>query len=207
VQPDAEVLDSLVYLASQGDIYEETVAQNGSDAYAEVDIEGAKELLAGATPTIRLMYNINNPNRVAAFEAIQASATQAGFQIVDGGSAEWSAQLSQDTWDAVIFGWGKTSDSPVLLTQMFEIGNPSNFGGYNVPEASELAVAAQGMTDPEELHEASMQIDKLAFENGFGLPLFQNGAIIAHTNRIENLEFNALSFGELRNFWEWTVSE
>lgn len=207
VNPDAEVLNSLVYLASQTELYDETVAQNESDQYAEVDIEGAKELLAGATPTVRIMYNSGNPNRVTAFEAIQASASQAGFQIVDGGSATWSQELTQQGWDATIFGWGKTSGSPVLLTQMFEIGNGSNFIGFNNQEASDLAVQAQLTLDPDELHQSAMKIDKIAFEQGFGLPLFQNAAIIAHSDRIEGLEFNGLSFGELRNFWEWTISE
>lgn len=207
INPEAEVLNSQVYLASQTDLYADTVAQNGSDAYAEVDIAGATELLAGATPTVRIMYNADNPNRVTAFEAIQSSAAQAGFQVVDGGlpGNEWGAALTTDTWDASIFGWGKTSGSPIFLTQLFEIGNGSNFIGFNVPEASELAVAAQSMLDSEELHEAFMELDRLAFENGFGLPLFQNGAIIAHSDRVSGIEFNGLSFGELRNFWEWTV--
>lgn len=207
INPDAEVLNSQVYLASQTEPYNETIAQNGSAAYAEVDIEGARELLDGATPTVSIMYNNANPNRVTAFEAIQASATEAGFNIVDGGlgQTEWGAALSTDTWDATIFGWGKTSGSPIFLTQLFEIGNGSNFNGFNVPEASELAVQAQKTIDDQERHEIFLRLDELAFENKFGLPLFQNGAIIAHTDRISGLEFNGLSFGELRNFWEWTV--
>lgn len=208
INPEAEVLDSHVYLASQTEQYAETIAQNGSSEYAEVDIEGARTLLAGATPTVRIMYNNANPNRVTAFQAIQASAAEAGFTIVDGGlgQTEWGAALSTDTWDATIFGWGKQSNSPIFLTQLFEIGNGSNFNGFNVPEASELAVQAQTTIDDQARHEIFLQLDKLAFENKFGLPLFQNGAIIAHSDRISDLEFNGLSFGELRNFWEWTVS-
>lgn len=207
INPDAEVLNSQVYLASQTEPYAETIAQNGSDAYAEVDIEGAIELLDGATPTVSIMYNNANPNRVTAFEAIQASASEAGFTIVDGGlgQTEWGAALTADTWDATIFGWGKTSGSPIFLTQLFEIGNGSNFIGFNIEEASALSLQAQNTTDADDLHEIFLELDRIAFENKFGLPLFQNGAIIAHSDRISNLEFNGLSFGELRNFWEWTV--
>ncbi len=95
INPDAEVLNSQTYVTSQTEPYEKTIQTNGSDAYAEVDIEGAKELLAGRTPTARILYNINNPNRVAAFEAIQATATEAGFVVEDIGREDWSAQLGE----------------------------------------------------------------------------------------------------------------
>ena len=35
-----------------------------------VDIDGAKKLLNGATPTVRIMYNKDDPNRVDAFSLI-----------------------------------------------------------------------------------------------------------------------------------------
>src|SRR5690606_1511603 len=79
INPEATVLNSQVYVTSQGKVYEDSVKNNGSSAYADVDVEGAKALLAGKTPTVRILYNINNPNRVAAFEAISANATEAGF--------------------------------------------------------------------------------------------------------------------------------
>lgn len=50
LQPDAEVRNSQVFLpGAEGD--DDSVANNGSAAYADVDIEGAKALLAQAGVT------------------------------------------------------------------------------------------------------------------------------------------------------------
>ncbi len=60
--PDAKPLDSHVFLPSHPK-YADTVKDNGSEDYADVDIDGATSLLAGTTPTIRILYNRDNPNR------------------------------------------------------------------------------------------------------------------------------------------------
>ncbi len=87
INPDAEVLNSQIFVTSQAEPYETTVAQNGSDAYAEVDVEGAKDAPRRADADgPRILYNINNPNRVAAFEAIQATASEAGFVVAGRGT-------------------------------------------------------------------------------------------------------------------------
>lgn len=209
INPDAEVLNSQIYVTSQTEPYEKTVAQNGSDAYAEVDVEGAKELLAGRTPTVRLMYNINNPNRVAAFEAIQATATEAGFNIVDTGREDWGSQLGSDIYDVVIFGWispgvGNASIPQIFATQGGGLGG-SNFNGVSNAEIDELAVAIQTMTDPADVEEASMQVDKLLFDERYGLPLFQSPGLEAHTDRVSGVTYMANQTGPVWNFWEWTV--
>jgi peptide/nickel transport system substrate-binding protein len=108
VNPDAKVLDSQIWLPSQSE-YATTVAQNGSDKYdpskLDDNIAKAKELLAGKTPTVKILYNTKNPNRVDEFQAIQSSAAKAGFQVVDGGDPKWSTLLSAGNYDASLFGW------------------------------------------------------------------------------------------------------
>ena len=78
--------------------YDESVANNGSDAFAEVDIEGAKALLAesGITnPEVCILYASNNPRRVNEFALIQASANQAGFNVTDCGSSSGAASSAR----------------------------------------------------------------------------------------------------------------
>ena len=86
--------------------YDESVANNGSDAFAEVDIEGAKALLAesGITnPEVCILYASNNPRRVNEFALIQASAAQAGFNVTDCGSEQWGGLLgTPGAYDAVV---------------------------------------------------------------------------------------------------------
>ena len=91
LDPKAKPLDSQLFVPQQ-DAYADVIKTNTSADFGKVDIEGAKTLLAGATPTVRLMYNKDNPNRVDAYTLIAASAKEAGFNIVDGGlpKTEWS---------------------------------------------------------------------------------------------------------------------
>ncbi|MGK3708231.1 ABC transporter family substrate-binding protein, partial [Arthrobacter sp. IK3] len=106
LNPDAAPLDSEIFLSDQ-DGYEDSAANNGSSEFAEVDVEGAKELLAGATPEVRIMYNKDNPNRSDAYTLIAQSASEAGFKVVDGGlgASDWGSALGTGTYDASIFGW------------------------------------------------------------------------------------------------------
>lgn len=90
INPDAAPRDSHIFdMGTDG--YEAAIPVNGSEDWQEVDIEKAKELLDGATPEVRIMYNADNPNRTDAYTLIAESAEQAGFKVVDGGlpGAEW----------------------------------------------------------------------------------------------------------------------
>ncbi|MEV4688806.1 ABC transporter family substrate-binding protein [Microbacterium sp. LWH3-1.2] len=207
INPDASVLNSQTFVTSQGAPYEKTVETNGSDAYAEVDVEGAKELLAGRTPTARILYNINNPNRVAAFEAIQATATEAGFKVEDIGREDWSAQLSSDIYDVSIFGWISPGVGNEDIPQIFASDGGSNFTGVSIPEVDELAAQIQQMTDPADVEEARIKVDQLLFEDFYGLPIFQSPGVEAHTDRISGVTFMANQTGPIWNFWEWTAEE
>lgn len=206
INPDAEVLNSHVYVTSQTEPYGRTIETNGSDAYGDVDVEGAKELLAGRTPTARILYNINNPNRVAAFEAIQATATEAGFVVEDLGREDWSAQLQSDIYDVSIFGWISPGVGNESIPQIFASDGGSNFTGLADPRIDELAAAIQTMTDPADVEEANIEVDERIFANYYGLPLFQSPGVEAHTDRVSGVTFMANLTGPIWNFWEWTVT-
>lgn len=86
VKDDASVLNSQMYVSSQKDEYGKAVEKNEAKSmYGEVDIEGAKELLGGKTPTVRILYNNQNPQRVDTFQLIKESAEKAGFKVSDMG--------------------------------------------------------------------------------------------------------------------------
>ena len=206
VVADAEVLNSQLFIPAQSS-YEAAVAANGSDAYAEVDIEGAKELLAGATPTVRLMYNINNPNRVAAFEAIQASAAEAGFTVEDVGREDWGAQLGTDIYDAVIFGWISPGVGNGTIPQIFASYGGSNFNQYANATVDEIGQEIPVTLDLDKIDELTIQADTELFKDAYGLPLFQGPGLEAHTDRLQGVTFMGNQTGPLWNFWEWTVSE
>lgn len=206
VVSDAEVLNSQLFIPAQKS-YADAVSSNGSDAYGDVDIEGAKTLLAGATPTVRLMYNINNPNRVAAFEAIQASAAQAGFTVEDVGREDWSAQLGSDIYDAVIFGWISPGVGNGTIPQIFASYGGSNFNKYKNERVDEIGKEIPVTLDLDKIDELTIEADGQLFADAYGLPLFQGPGLEAHTDRLSGVTFMGNQTGPLWNFWEWTVSE
>lgn len=201
----AEVLNSQLYLTSEGDLYTASVAENGSDAFGEVDIEGAQELLAGATPTVRILYNINNPIRVDSFSLIRDSATQAGFQIEDGGSAEWGSELGTGTYDASIFGWISSGVGSAGVPQIFSSGGGGNYNAYANDEVDALASELMVTTDADEAEAIKRQIDAHLFADFYGLPLFQSPGMIVHADNIGGVEYMPNQTGVWWNFWEWSV--
>ncbi|MGC5077720.1 ABC transporter family substrate-binding protein [Agrococcus sp. DT81.2] len=204
VDPEAEVLNSVQFVANQPQ-YADAVAANGYADFAEPDIEGARELLAGATPTVRLMYNTNNPNRVDAFQLIQASATEAGFVVEDAGSPDWSSLLGSGTYDAVIFGWISPGVGYAGLPQIVGTGGGGNYNGYSNPEVDALVAESQTtIGDEERLTEIQIEIDRLTREDFYGLPLFQVPGLVAVNGTVDGVEFNGGQTGVIWNAWEWT---
>ena len=203
INPKAQVLDSQIFLPGQ-DGYDASVKSNGSAAYDKVDIAKAKQLLAGKTPTVKILYNTENPNRVDSFQAIQASAAKAGFNVVDGGSPQWSSLLSGGDYDASIFGWVNPGAGNAQLPQLFQIGNPGNYNNFNDQQASDLAVKSQTTLDPSKLLDIKEQIDARTFATGYGLPLFQLPGLFAYTGKIKGIQYFGGQNGIFWNFWEWT---
>ncbi len=206
INPDAEPLDSQLFLTDQAP-YEESASNNGSGAFAAVDIEGAKALLAGATPEVRIMYNRDNPNRLNSYTLIAESAAQAGFKIVDGGlgKSDWSAALGNGTYDATIFGWINSGVGVSGVPQIFKTGNGSNFNGFSSPEADTLMDELIVTTDPAEQDALQVQIDELIWDSKYGLPLFQVPGVDAYSNNVSGIQYMPNQTGVWWNFWDWAV--
>ena len=208
LDPEADHRNSNIFdVGTPG--YEAAVPVNGSEAYDEVDIEGATELLDGATPEIRIMYSVDNPNRVDAYTLIAESAEQAGFQVVDGGlpGNEWGSALGTGTYDAVIFGWVSTGVGVTGVPQLYGCGSASNFSGFCDDEAQEAMDELIVTTDEAQQQELQTIVDTRLFETGYGLPLFQSIGINAASDSIEGVGFSPTQEGIWWNFWEWTVAE
>lgn len=208
LDPEADHRNSNIFdVGTPG--YEAAVPVNGSEEYDEVDIEGAKELLDGATPEVRIMYSVDNPNRVDAYTLIAESAEQAGFQVVDGGlpGNEWGSALGTGTYDATIFGWVSTGVGVTGVPQLYGCGSASNFSGFCDDEAQEAMDQLIVTTDEAEQQELQTIVDTRLFETGYGLPLFQSIGINAASDSIEGVGFSPTQEGIWWNFWEWTVAE
>lgn len=201
----AKVLDSEIFIPQQAG-YDNSVKNNGSSAYAAVDIDGAKKLLNGATPTVRIMYNKDNPNRLDAYTLIAANAAKAGFKLVDGGlgKSDWSKALGNGTYDATIFGWINTGVGVSSVPQLFKTGGGNNFNKFSNPEADKLMDQLIVTTDKAKQDELNTQIDKLVWDSKYGLPLFQSVNVDAYSDKITGVKIMPNQTGVWWNFWEWT---
>ncbi|TFD68830.1 ABC transporter family substrate-binding protein [Cryobacterium ruanii] len=204
INPDAEVLNSQIWVPAN-EPYSDSVSNNGSSDYAEVDIEGAKTLLAGATPTVSILYNSNNPNRVDTFQAIQESASQAGFNIVDKGSPDWSSLLSGGDYEASIFGWISPGVGSAGISQIFSTDGGGNYSRYT--GTNDDALLTQITLDPDELIAIEKRMDKQMFADAYGLPLFQLPGVFGVSKRVSGVEYMGNQTGPFWNFWEWSVNE
>jgi peptide/nickel transport system substrate-binding protein len=204
LDPEAKPLDSQLFVPDQA-LYADSVKANGSSAYQDVDIEGAKKLLNGATPEVRIMYNKDNPNRADMFALISESATKAGFKIVDGGlgKSDWGKALGDGSYDATIFGWINSGVGVSGVPQIFKTGNDSNFNQFSDPEADKLMDELIVTTDKGKQDELIKQIDQKIWASAYGLPLFQAVGVDAYSDRITGVKYMPNQTGVWWNFWEW----
>ncbi|MCK6067836.1 MULTISPECIES: ABC transporter family substrate-binding protein [Microbacterium] len=205
VNPEAGVLNSQIFLPTDAE-YGEAVSASGYDQFTEPDIEGAKALLAGATPTVRILYNTNNPNRVDSFRAIQQSAQEAGFIIEDAGSPDWSALLGSGSYDASIFGWVSPGAGNAALPQIFKTNGGGNYNFYSNPEVDALVDESQVTLDEDRLSEIKIEIDAATAADFYGLPLFQSPGLFADNGTVEGIEYFGGQTGIVWNAQEWTLA-
>ncbi len=210
LKADASILNSQLFVPAQAS-YEDSVANNGSaDFPGEPDVAGAKALLeeVGVTPTVRILYNINNPNRVNAYTLIAAQATAAGFKVDDQGDAEWGSRLADGSYDVAIFGWINSGVGVSGVPQIFSSTGGGNYNGYKNAEVDQLAATLVKTLDLDEQANIQEQIDPLLFADAYGLPLFQSVGLDAVQDRVGGIEaYNPSQSGVWWNVWDWTVTD
>ncbi len=204
LDPNAKPLDSQIFVPQQA-AYADSAKNNGSSAFQDVDIDGAKKLLNGATPEIRIMYNKDNPNRVDAFSLIRESATKAGFKIVDGGlgASDWGKALGKGGYDATIFGWINPGVGVSGVPQIFKTNGGNNFNQFSNTDADKLMEQLVVTTDRSKQDDLQKQIDKKIWDSSYGVPLFQSVNVDAYSDRITGVKLMPNQTGVWWNFWEW----
>ncbi|WP_237189744.1 ABC transporter family substrate-binding protein [Rothia nasimurium] len=211
MDPEAQVLNSQLYVASDSENYAKTIQTNNSSEYPldnmDANIEKAKELLGGQTPTIRILYNSKNPNRVNSFQMIKESAEKAGFIVEDAGNEQWSKLLAGGDYEASIFGWVSSGVGNSSLGQIFAAGSSSNFTSYNNETVNAAADEIMKTTDTARIEELKMQADGEIFKDGYGLPLFQSIAVTSVSDTITGVKPKPGQQPLTWNIEEWDIAE
>lgn len=208
LQEGATTRDSQVFLpGAEG--YDESIAENGSAEYAEVDVPGAQALLseAGVTnPEVCILFSSTNPRRANEFLLIQQSAAQAGFTVTDCSSPDWSALLgTPGAYDASLFGWqttslGVTNGPPPNFTT----NGINNLNFYSNPDMDKLTAALGKEFDADASIQIQKDIDKLLWDDFYGVTLYQFPAVTAYDQtRIANISPSTLAPTIFWNIWDW----
>jgi peptide/nickel transport system substrate-binding protein len=203
---NAKPLDSNVFLPSHPK-YADTVKNNGSSEYSDVDIQGAKSQLRDATPTVRILYNKDNPNRVRAFSLIRDSARLAGFTVVDAGlgNSDWAKALGSGSYDAAILGWIGPGVGVSRVPQIFKTGGGSNFNGFSDGDADKAMEQLATTTDLAKQDELMATVDKHVWDSAYGLPLYQTTGTVAFSSRVTGIRPSSGPLGVWWNVWEWRL--
>ena len=209
LQPDATVRNSQVFLpGAEG--YDDSVANNGSAAYADVDIEGAKALIAqsGVTnPEVCMLFSSTNPRRANEFLLIQQSGALAGFNVTDCSSPDWGGLLgTPGAYDASLFGWQSTSlgvtNGP---PPTFNSKGINNLNFYSNPEMDKLTDQLGKEFDAAKQIDIQKQIDALLWADFYGVTIFQFPAVTAFDPKaIAGIAPSTLSPTIFWNIWDWT---
>lgn len=210
MDPEAEVLNSQLYVASDTENYDDAVSKNNSDMYPSDDmdanIEKAKELLDGKTPTVRILYNTANPNRVNSFAMIQESASKAGFDVVDAGTEQWSSLLptgKDGGYDASIYGWVSSGIGNSSLGQIFKEGSSSNYTSYSNDIVNANADEIMVTLDQARIEELKKEADGEIFKDAYGLPLFQSIAVTSYNSDLTGVKPKPGQYPLTWNIEEW----
>ena len=219
LNPEAEVRNA--HLVSQADVerYPVLTETNGSADYAEVDIDGAKALLAEAGVTgpveVGFWYPEGNVRRAQEFELISASAALAGFELVDESEPDWvftdPSQMPVVTHDAVIFAWSQTSLAVGGSDQIYacyDFAKPdtkgSNYMGWCNEETTEALKTLNVTADYEEQTSLLETAEAGIWADAVSIPIFQFPGLLVNSDKVTEVKEMPLSPDYFWNFWEWT---
>ncbi|HWH25880.1 MAG TPA: ABC transporter family substrate-binding protein [Pseudolysinimonas sp.] len=208
IDPQARLVNSFtIRPGSEG--YKDSVASNGSDAFATVDVDAAKALLAEAgvtAPTVCILYDPANPRRVSEFQLIRTSAAQAGFTVTDCSSSDWQGLLGVNgAYDAALFAWDTTRLSEVAASAVFRSDSTlGNFSHYASDAADAILDELASTDDPATQTTLLTRLDARLWGDAYGVPLFAYPTVTAVSDRVQGVSRSPLARSVFWNAWEWT---
>lgn len=210
LNPEAEVRNSQTRVPGSAG-YDDIVASNGSDRYNEVDIEGAKQLLADVgvtTPVdVTLLYGKSNARRAAEYQLYAESVGDAGFNLIDGGDDNWGSMLGSGTYDASLFGWQSTSLGISESAATFRSDGGNNLTGFANDTIDGLYDELEATFDEARQLEILGEVEKELWADAYGVTIFQFPGVVANRDTVSGVKPGVLSPSVFWNYWEWDPSE
>ncbi len=208
INPDAVIMNAREVFPFQ-DTYNEVVDAAYDGRYDEVDIDGAAAKIAAAgvdTPvTVRIGYSAPNARRTDQVALIKDSCDQAGFEIQDIGADTFFAaggDLDQGNFDAALFAW-QGSGQIASGQNIYATARPQNFIGYsNADVDAAWEILATTLDEDVQLEQTKI-IEKLLWDDLYGIPIFAHPGVAAWDSTIQNVQPSSAQGGLLWNAQQW----
>ena len=211
--PDANILQSRYVFPFQP-TYSQFENSVGGEKYNTVDIAGAKQLLTAAGKnglTVRVGWRKDpaaiNKRRVDTLALITASCKQAGFNVVDAGTADFFEKaLPEGNFDVAMFAWTGsplvTGSSAIYITK-----GDSNYDKYSSPTVDSLTSQLNAEIDTTKQVDLMKQIDTQLWTDLATIPLFAHPGILASSPDVEGVEYNATQQELMWNAQSWSLKQ
>ncbi|MHA7262622.1 ABC transporter family substrate-binding protein [Arthrobacter sp. TMN-37] len=208
IEPKGQVMDLREYQPAQPDYKTVLDGAPAATENAELDIEGAKALLAEAGKTepvkVSLMYAATSQLRADMVALMKDSCDEAGFEIIPQPEEEWASMLAQPgSWDAVLFGWAG-SGLVASAESIYVSEGEQNFGGYKDEKVDSIWKEIVTNTDPEKVVEMKTELEQQLAETQYNVVLYANPGINAWNSKVEGVQPNPTQTGLTWNAYEWT---
>ena len=192
--------------------YQEVVEAAYDGRYDEVNIEEAQAKFEEAGleegQEIRIGYSAPNQRRTEEVAAIKASCDEVGFNIVDAGDATFfqaGGPLEVGDWEVALFAWAG-SGQIASGKGIYETDGNQNYGGFSNAEVDAAWETLASSVDPEVHMEQVKIIEKLLWDNLYGIPLFAHPSMVGYDATLENVRDTAVQTGVSWNAEQWVRS-
>lgn len=211
LNPEAKVMNAREVFPFQ-ESYQEVVDAAYDGRYDEVDIEGAKKILEeqdAVGTEVRIGYSKPNERRTNEVAAIKSSCDQAGFEVKDAGDPKFFAPggtQDRGDYEVALFAWagsGQISSGQ----NIYGTGKPQNYGKYSNEQVdAEWATLASSL-DPAVHKEQVKKIEKLLWDDLYGIPVFAHPGLSASGSDINNVRHTATQDQIVWNAQQWVRAE
>jgi peptide/nickel transport system substrate-binding protein len=143
-----------------------------------------------------VLYDSDTTKQVA--QVAQNSLAQIGVKLeldTKGGGGFFTNYIIPGDFDIAQFSWVGDAFTLCCLNQMFTTNAESNFGKISSPEIDAKADQTFNELDPAKARELANELDKMIFDIGFSLPLFQSAGNVAVRSNLAN--FGPAGIGDL----------
>jgi peptide/nickel transport system substrate-binding protein len=150
---------------------------------------------------IELLYN-TSARRASQAALVKAELADAGFQVNLNPKSNWGALLTDSTYDAAFYAWGK---SALLQTgNMGSYKSADSDSGYENARVDALIEELEvGNFNDAERYSRYLAIEKIMAEDAVSLPIFLWPTLTAVNSDLKGVSPAPLVPNGLWNFWDW----